>query len=59
MKALNREEVPHLPARKGGHLINLDGGYLGHHEPCEDEGQFKVRYRAVGHDVIKTFEKEK
>jgi hypothetical protein len=57
MKVLNREEVPRL---EGVRTVNMDGGYLGHHEPCDDPDQFKVRYAggAGKPDVVKTFARE-
>lgn len=55
MKVIAKEEVPRLA---GAHIINFDGGYLGHREPCDNPDHFKVRYQAGDGDVIRTYEKD-
>lgn len=59
MKVIERVEVPKLPPDGKPRLITVAGDYLGHREPCDNPDHFKVRYSAVGHDVIRTFEREK
>jgi hypothetical protein len=60
MKTVSREVVERLPITdRKPHLINFDGGYLGHHEPCDDPQHYNIRYRGPGDkDTVKTFERE-